>query len=176
MKKLFIVLLGLALGHQAISQTYSILAKPAGSKEWGYASLTGEFFIPAKYRDCIGFSEEGLAAIYDAKQKQFFFINLKGETLPTEITGYKLIEIFGFGMKGFNDGFAPVKQKDLWGFLNTEGQLIVQPTFEKITPFSDGFAAGMKGGQWYVIDGKGGETPVNIPAVVATPSACAEIP
>ncbi len=166
MKKLFLFFFAMSLGFQAFSQTYTILAKPAGSKDWGYASLTGEFFIPAKYRDCISFSEEGLAAIYDGKQKQFYFIDLKGEPLPMEIKDFKLIEIFMFGMKGFNDGFVPVKLKDLWGLMNTDGKLAVPATFEKITPFNDGFAAGMKGGQWYVIDASGGETPVDLPAVV----------
>ncbi len=162
MKKLILILIILVMGIQGFAQTYSILAKPAGAKDWGYANLKGEFFIQPKYRDCIGFSEEGLAAIYDAKQKQFYFIDLKGETLPTEITGFKLIEIFGFGMKGFNDGMAPVRHQDLWGFLNKEGKIAIQPTFEKVTIFNDGYASGLKGGKYYVIHGSGAETSIEI--------------
>jgi len=164
-KPFLIIALFLLSGLYSFAQTYTILAKPAGGKDWGYANLKGEFFIEPKFRDCIGFSEEGLAAIYDGKLKKFYFINLQGETLPTEITDFKLIEVFGFGMKGFNDGLAAVKYKDLWGFLNTEGKLMVQATFEKVTPFNGGFASGQKGGKFYVIDGNGNETLLDIPGL-----------
>jgi hypothetical protein len=161
-KPCLIIVLFLFLGMETFSQTYTILAKPAGGKDWGYANVKGEFFIEPKFKDCISFSQDGLAAIYDGKQKRYYFIDLKGEVLPTEITDFKLFEVFLFGMKGFNDGFVAVKYKDLWGFLNTEGKLVVDATFEKVTPFNDGYASGLKGGKFYVIDENGNETPLDI--------------
>jgi hypothetical protein len=116
------------------------------------------------FKNCIGFSEDGYAAVYDAKTKQFYFIDTKGQMLQTEFTGFKLIEVFGFGMKGFQDGFAPAKFGDQWGYLNTSGKLAVPATFDKITPFN-GYGSGQKGGLFYVIDKNGTETAINIPGL-----------
>jgi len=165
-KKMFLTLaLTLLLGFGAFAQNYVILVQPVGSKEWGYANLKGDLIIEAKYRKSIGFSEDGLAAIYDAKIKQFYFINLKGETLETEITGYKLKEIFGFGMKGFSNGLAPVQLNEKWGFLNTEGKLAIPTKYDNVIPFNDGFSSVQRNGQFFVLDINGNEYPVDVPGI-----------
>lgn len=166
-KKMFLTLtLILVLGIGAFAQNYAILVQPVGSKDWGYADNKGNMIIDAKYRKCIGFSDDGFAAIYDGKAKQFFFINLKGETLQTEIKDFKLIEIFGFGMKGFSDGFAPVEVNDKWGFLNTDGKLAIQTKYDKVVPFRDGFSAVKRNGQFYSLDKSGNEFLVDVPGIV----------
>jgi hypothetical protein len=160
------LILTLLLGFSALAQNYVILVKPAGAEVWGYANINGDLIIEAKYKKCIGFSEEGFAAIYDAKVKQFYFINLKGETLQTEITGFKLIEIFGFGMKGFDDGFAPVKLNEKWGFLNTDGKLAVPAKYDKVTPFDGGYTPVQRDGKFFVLDKNGVEFPVEVPGIM----------
>jgi len=149
-------------GFTAYSQTYLILARPADSKDWGYSNLKGEFVIQPQFKNAIGFDESGLAAIYDPKAKEFYFIKANGEKLQTEVSGFKLMEVFGFGMKGFRDGMAPVKIDDKWGFLNTQGKLIVPATFDKVTQFNSGYASGQKDGKFYVIDKSGAEILVDI--------------
>jgi hypothetical protein len=158
------LILAFLLGFGALSQTYVVLVQPAGSKDWGYADIKGNMIIDAKYKKCIGFSDNGLAAIYDAKIKQFYFINLKGETLPTEIKDFKLIEVLGFGMKGFNDGLAPVKVGEKWGFLNTEGKLAIQAKYDKVTIFN-GFASVQRDDKFFVVDRSGTEFQVDVPGV-----------
>ena len=165
-KMILTLVLTLILGYGAFAQNYVILVQPAGSKEWGYSDIKGNLIIEAKYKKCISFSEDGLAAIFDAKLKQFYFINLKGETLPTEIKDFKLIEIFGFGMKGFSDGFAPVEVKGKWGFLNTDGKLAIQAKYDKVIPFNDGFSAVQRNGQFFALDKNGNEFPVDVAGIV----------
>ncbi len=164
-KKLLAFALIMLTGISAFPQNYLILAKPVGGKDWGYANLKGEFVIQPQYRTAIGFSDNGLAAIYDGKQKEFFFLKENGEKLQTEVTGFKLIEIFGFGMKGFNNGMAPVKVNDRWGFLNTEGNLVIPATFEKVTPFNSGYGSGMRDGKFFVLNKDGYEIMVDIPGL-----------
>jgi hypothetical protein len=164
-KMIFTLILTLVLGYGAFAQNYVILVRPAGVKEWGYSDIKGNLIIEAKYKKCIAFSEEGLAAIFDAKLKQYYFINLKGETLPTEITDYKLIEILGFGMKGFENGFAAVKVGEKWGFLNKDGKLAVQAKYDKVTQFNSGFTTAQKDGKFFVIDKNGNEFPVDVPGI-----------
>lgn len=159
-------ILAIMLGFGAIAQQYVILVQPAGVKEWGYADLSGNLIIEAKYKKCIGFSEDGLAAIYDGKIKQFYFINTRGETLPTEVADFKLIEILLFGMKGFNDGFVAVKIGEKWGFLNTDGKLAIPAVYDKVTIFNDGFAACQKGEKFYAVDGNAAEYQVDVVGIV----------
>jgi len=165
MKVILTLSLALVLGLGAIAQSYVILVQPAGVKEWGYADLSGNLIIDAKYKKCIGFSKDGLAAIYDGKLKQFYFINLKGETLATEVKDFKLIEVLLFGMKGFNDGFVPVEINDKWGFLNTEGKLAIPAIYDKVTILNDGFASVQRDGNFFVVDKNAAEFPVNIPGI-----------
>jgi hypothetical protein len=162
----FILALTLILGYGAIAQNYAILVQPAGVKEWGYSDLKGELIIDAKYKKCIAFSEDGLAAIYDAKLKQFYFIDLKGETLPTEVKDFKLYEIFGFGMKGFEDGFAPVKIDEKWGYINTSGKLAIPARYDKMTAFNTGYASVQKDEKFFIVDENGNEIPVEAPGLV----------
>jgi len=166
-KKMFLALcLAIATGYSALAQEYRILVQPAGVKEWGFADLTGNLVIDATFKKVIGFSEEGFAAFYDAKTKQFGFINTKGEPLNTEIKDYKLIEIFGFGMKGFKDGFAAVKVGEKWGFINTEGKLAIPAKYDKVTLFDQGYATAKVGEKFMVVDQNGAEFPVDIPGLV----------
>jgi hypothetical protein len=162
-KKMILSLsLALMLGFGAVAQDYRILVQPAGVKEWGYSDLTGSLVIEAKYKKCIGFSEDGYAAYYDAKTKQFGFINKLGEPLATEVSDYKLIEIFGFGMKGFNGGFAAVKVGEKWGFINTEGKMAIPAKYDKVTLFNQGYASVKLGEKYMVVDLHGAEFPVDI--------------
>jgi len=156
-------LLFLLLGISAFSQTYVVQVRPAGVKEWGYANAKGELLIPAKFRKCWEFSENGLAPIYDADKKQFYFINLKGETLKTEITDFKLIETFGFGLKGYDDGMVPIRQGDKWGYLNSEGKIAIPIKFDKVNPFKVGFAVVELDKKFIIIDKQGKETVVEVP-------------
>jgi len=164
-KMFFTTTLTLLLGFSAFAQNYVILVRPAGVNEWGYADLKGDLVIDAKYKKCVEFSEDGFAAIYDVKLKQFNFINLKGEKLETEVTGFKLMEIFGFGMKGFNNGFAPVKVGDKWGFLNTAGKLAIPATYDKVTVFNSGYASVQRDGKFLVVDINGAEFSVDVPDI-----------
>jgi hypothetical protein len=150
------------IGFNTFSQTYVVQVKPAGAKEWGYANTKGELIIPAQYRKCWDFSEEGLAPIYDPEVKQFYFINLKGEKLATEISGYKLIEAFGFGLKGFENGMVPVRQGEKWGYLNTEGKLAIPCKYDDVTPFNGGYAAAKTNGKFVILNKMGAETEVGV--------------
>jgi hypothetical protein len=157
------LILTLLAGFGVFAQTYVVMVRPVGVKEWGYANLKGDMIIDAKFKKCTGFSEEGYAAIYDAKLKEFYFINIKGDILGTQIKDFKLMEVFGFGMKGFSDGFAAVKYNEKWGYLNTAGQLVIPAKYDKVTRFNEGFASVQLGDKYFIVDKTGKEIPVNVP-------------
>jgi hypothetical protein len=131
------------------------MAKSAKTGEWGYVNIKGEWIIPAQYSRCESFTEDGLAAIYDTRVRQFFYINIKGEILGT---GFKMMDVSGAHTTDFNSGLAPITlDGQKWGYINTRGRLNIPFKYEKANEFSQGFAAVKLAGNWNVINTRGEE-------------------
>ncbi len=162
-KSIFTIALGLLMVLGSVAQSYVSYVKPEGKKEWGYINDKGEFLIDPIYRKCYKFSEDGLAPIYE--KKKFSFINTKGEVLKTEVEGFKLIEVFGIGLQGYNDGMVAIRMGDHWGYLDTNGKLVIDTKYDKASVFSDGYATVKKGDDFFVINKTGVETVVTAPNV-----------
>lgn len=160
MRRIVLFILLTTLSTQINAQNLLAQAKPAGSKEWGYISTSGEFVIPVQYRDCHPFSE-GLAPIYDKKGKTFYFIKSDGSTLITEAKSFRLRNIFGFGTQGFEDGMVPVEINKAWGYMNSDGKMAVSAKFDKAQEFNGGFGVAEKSGRFYIISKDGTEKQVD---------------
>jgi hypothetical protein len=150
-----------SIGFTVFSQTYVLLVKPIDKDTWGFVNLKGELIIDAKYRKCSPFSKEGLAPIYDPDSKKYYFINLKGEVLTTEISDFKLITPFLIGVPyGFEDGLAAVCQNKKWGFLNPEGKVAIPVKYDEVTQFNAGYARVQLNDKFFVLDKQGVEHPI----------------
>ena len=55
----------------------------------------------------------------------------------------------------FSEGYAAVCMSGLWGYINTDGEYVVQPAYEQATSFVGGYAAVYGGGMWQIIDTSG---------------------
>ncbi len=165
MRKIFITGAFITMMFTAQSQTLITQAKPAESKEWGYANIKGEMVIPAQYAKCYRFSPEGLAAIYDQKERQYHFINLKNERLTIEVSQFKLKDGMGFDLQGFCDGMAMVKIGDKWGYINTSGKVVIAAKYDDASDFNGGFANAKIGDKFVVLNTKGDEIPVDGDAI-----------
>lgn len=159
MKKLSSLLSGILFAASLFAQhgsgTPIIQVKPAGGDLWGYANIKGEMVIPAQYSKCAEFSSDGLAPVFDAVSKQYFFINSKGERQTAEISNFRLIGALGMAMQGYTDGMVPVCQGKLWGFLNTKGQLAIPVQYDEVTEFHEGWATVRSGSSFSFINTKG---------------------
>ena len=51
-----------------------------------------------------------------------------------------------------NGAYAAVKSGDKWGFVNTNGDVVIEPQYEDARSFSNGFGAVKKDGKWGFID------------------------
>ncbi len=160
MKTLIIITLSLIMSIGAIAQTYITQVKPYGEKTWGYINLDGEMVIAPKYKKCYEFAENGLAPIYESKK--FSFISTKGEEIKTEIDGFKMIEGFiGIGgLQGYHDGLVAVMKNKKWGYLNSEGKIVIDLKYDKVSIFNDGYAVAQIGDIFYVLNKAGEETKI----------------
>lgn len=159
----------LVISFSSIAQTYVIQARSMDSKDWGYINLKGEYIIEPQFRKCYSFSEDGYAIIYE-KKIGYYFINTKGEKLQTEISKFKLKEVFGFGAQGFKEGLVPVRINNFWGYMDINGKLAIEAKYSNATAFSEGFAIVKKANIFYILDKQGNETLVNVPDIVKVKS------
>ena len=58
-------------------------------------------------------------------------------------------------IKGFKDGFAPVKKHGKWSYIGQDGKLICPLQYDVAEHFSEGYARVKKFGKWFFIDTEG---------------------
>jgi WG containing repeat len=156
MRKLFVLISLVWTTTVLFAQTKVIQVKSIDTRLWGYADINGQIIIPAKYARCNEFSPEGLAAISVVDNKEYYFIDLKGSRVPTDIQLFRLIDTNIF-MRGYSDGMVAVKYKDKWGFLDSEGHVAIALKYDMVQPFKEGFTVARRGAYFMVLNKKGEE-------------------
>ncbi|MCH2231184.1 MAG: WG repeat-containing protein, partial [Crocinitomicaceae bacterium] len=153
LKSIFSLIICLT-ANLVFSQTTLVPVKPAGQAFWGYSTLEGDLVIPADMKKVNVFNE-GYTPVLKSNG-DWAFINTKGESLNVEAGSFAAVSIFGFGIKGFNDGLAPIIVKKKKGVINKEGKTIHNPEYNYISDFNGGFAAAKIAKQFYILteDGK----------------------
>ena len=59
-------------------------------------------------------------------------------------------------VQSFMEGLAPVlTENERWGFIDTKGNMVIQPIYEEVGSFSEGLAPVKIQDKWGYIDGKG---------------------
>lgn len=157
LKKITSLVLALTTGAALTAQTYVVLVNPEGSKEWGYIKTDGQYLIEPQFRKAAPFASNGLAVAQNPKSKEYQFINTNGEWLQTEVTDFKLKSTFGFGLKGFSEGLAPIGKDKKWGYLGEDGKVKIALKYDDVSPFEDGHAVVRQGETYMVIDTEGNE-------------------
>jgi len=127
------------------------LVRTSGEKaKWGYIDEEGKYMIAANYIDATIFSE-GLAWVVSENGAPTA-IDAKGEIKIT-LKDAETVNIFKEGLAAFSflkDGEVQ------WGFVNEEGQVVINPQFSQVGNFSDGKCAVQnKDGKWGYIDSDG---------------------
>ena len=108
---------------------------------WGYVDAKGDGFISYRFLNADPFNE-GWAGVevYNIDDRWFTYdalVNQSGELLfPPE--GYSIMK-----WDGVNEGLIQIKDNDngLVGFMNMQGKIVIQPTWEDARAFHGMFAA-----------------------------------
>lgn len=142
------------------AQTKLIQVKTLETGKWGYANTEGELVIPAEYEKCYPFSSNGLAVIYDTKERQYHFIDQNNKRLATTPEKFKIKDGMGFNVSSFNNHLFLVEVNGKWGYMNEEGKLVIEAVYDNGMDFNGGYASVTKGKQFLVINIRGEETVV----------------
>jgi hypothetical protein len=119
---------------------------------WGFINLKGEVVIEAKFTSCKGFNS-GLAKIGVDK-----FVRVNGDIFYVrDFVKKNLLKV-----REFSDGLLGVKVSKYWGYINTDGDLVIPAKYKYITDFIDGYAAARTKEGFFIIDTKGIESRVGL--------------
>ncbi len=124
----------------------------AGKKDekWVLVNIDGEAKGDKKYSDII-VDDNGFCAnqkcIFVKEKKGYYLINPKEK---------KIGKLTFDGAKAFTkDGYAAVCRDGKWGYIDTEGELVIDYTYEDAESFQNGLAAVFTDGKWGYIDTEG---------------------
>jgi hypothetical protein len=145
--------------------TYDLIAVESDEK-WGYIDKEGKYVINPQFKEAFLFTE-GLALV-QSQDGKYGYIGEDGKFVINAT--YKNATIFSDGLafvtvengfptcidnKGevkfelkdvaeassFQEGFAAVKIKDKWGYIDKSGKVVINPQFEDAADFEEGLAA-----------------------------------
>ena len=121
------------------------LARVMKDGKHGYINVKNETIIPFSYDFADDF-KNGIARVQ--KGGMFGWIDVTGKvSIPLQYTN-----AFNFG-----DGLAPVRNDEgKWGYINPQGDYVLQPKFADAKPFNNGEAL-VKNGDEYIFISKTGK-------------------
>lgn len=124
---------------------------------WGYINLAAQWQIAPNYLKA-GTFIHGLAIVQD-KDKTLIIINLQGKAIIQHLEEVIHIDKERCKVKRKGHTFYinhQGKMLNLWGFVNTKGEMYIQPQFIHAEPFYEGYAAVLDTHFiWHYIDKQG---------------------
>ena len=120
------------------------LAAAIQGKKWGFINNSGKWIIQPEYDKVKGFNS-GYALVL--KNKQWNYIDSSNNILSTPVQE----KYYDFDA----DGVAFFRVEKKLGLLGTDGKLIIEPTYDVIKPFVDGYARVRNDDNWGMIDKNG---------------------
>lgn len=104
--------------------------------------------------------KDGYACVYShqiSPRDPYFFIDKKGKHLNYRDKKSRRVLARAFiDAKSFSEGLAAVKQENgKWNFMTTQGELLSQNGFDRVSDFSEGVAAVSVGQKYFFIDKQG---------------------
>ena len=113
-----------------------VLVKKSG--KYGLYDRNGKELLKPVLKKVTGVNE----GYFGGKEKKTWsFYNLNGEKQPGE---YEEVGLY-------QEGLAPVKVEDRWGFVDTQGKLVIPAQYKSVRGFSEGLAAAKLNSKWLYI-------------------------
>jgi hypothetical protein len=94
-----------------------------------YIDRQGQLVIQTRFSSGEPFSE-GRAIVHDDS----------GRTFVIDRQGHDVFQSDWNEIRSFSEGLAAVRKDARWGFVDREGRVAIEPQFDSVTPFAEGFA------------------------------------
>ena len=126
---------------------YNDMAAVKKNNKWAIRNYSRELLTDFKYDD-IKYDENLICSysslIFALEKGKYYIINSKGKKISN--TGYDDAKAFS------EDGIAPVKLNGKWGFIDSEGELLIDFQYEDANQFQNGLAPVKIDKYWVYID------------------------
>lgn len=126
---------------------YEGVAAVKQGEKWALIDRKGELVTDFLFEE-VSRNSRGICSINKMiavrQGKDFFFINEKGERLSEQT--YEEVKTFE------GDDMCAVRMKGKWGYVDKNGNLNIECSYEDAKPFTNGYAAVKKNGIWGYID------------------------
>ncbi len=134
-------------GYEDASSIGNGLAAVKKDGYWSIVDSSGTVLTEDKYTDVLQ-DEKGI--VY---RNNRLFVGLGGNYYMIDSTGQKITSTAYENADIFHgDGYAAVQINGLWGFVDSDGSLAIDPQYEEAKSFSNGYAAVKVDGLWGFID------------------------
>ncbi len=110
-----------------------------------YINTNGEMVIPPIYETGTYFNED-LALVQNEKTE--YYLDTEGNV----VMEFDQEEFFRCP---FQEGLACVTENGKRGFINRDGEMVIEPRYDRVKSFSNGLASVMKGESWGYINNEG---------------------
>jgi hypothetical protein len=120
------------------------LAAVMSNNKWGYINRQGEWVIQPTFKKAKYFNS-GIAVVLDGRD--WIYINKKGKQVLKNVDTDHLFD--------FSEGFAKIRKRGKLGFINTSGEIIVEPKFEVAKDFVNGYSKIIHKDDFGIIDTTG---------------------
>jgi WG containing repeat len=144
-------------GHQE-TNTKTDETETQYTGKWGYIDKAGNMVIEPQF-DCAWNHSEGLAPVNIGRQ--LGYIDRKGNMVIEPKFAYWSREPFPKDKQHYDhdiyfyDGYARILKDGNYGFIDSDGNIAIEPVFDQAMHFSDGLAAVLIDGKWGFIDTTG---------------------
>lgn len=134
-------------GYVRPSFSDGLLCVPGKGDKFGYIDTDGKQVIKAQFTYRGDFNEGyAVTSKQTGNNRQFIVIDKTGKTILTIKKGYGRTAQY-LGMSGVHDGLVMVARKEKLGFMNLQGEPVVDCIYDKAGDFHNGLAWVMKDGK-----------------------------
>lgn len=137
-------------GYEAVSAIGNGMAAVKQNGRWQIIDDSGTPVGEETYDDVV-MDEKNIMyrneRIFVEQDYQYFMLDGTGQQIGD--TSYEGADVFR------GDGYAAVKIDGKWGFVDVDGNVVIEPQYEEARSFSNGYAAVRYAGEWGYIDSNG---------------------
>lgn len=134
-------------GYTNVSRLANGVIAVQKENKWTLLDEGGSQLIKTSFDDI---KQDDKGVVYRNKR---LFAQINGKYYMMDIEGNKIGEGAYDDVRIFNgDGYAAVKIGSKWGFVDADGKLVIEPTYDEARSFSNGYAAVKLGDRWGFID------------------------
>ena len=119
-------------------------------RRFGCIDKKGNVIVPIKYNDFYPYSDGYIIA---RKNKRWYCLQVKGNKISAQAAIPRFCQVVDY----FHEGMARIVKRGKYGFINTNGKIVIPTKYENARSFYEGMVAVQKNGKWGFVDIKGNE-------------------